>query len=96
PAAKRFSCYPTGATSRQPLYLAETGTSLGFVNLDMSNVFPNGYFSMRLTKITATGFRLDTAWRIYFDTGRYWAPVNQCILTKFAVKWRGNIVLTKH
>ncbi|KAJ7157059.1 hypothetical protein C8R43DRAFT_949288 [Mycena crocata] len=90
--AKRFSCYPSGAKSRQALYIVPDD----LLKMDLSNAFPNGFYSVRVSRVSATGFRLDTTWRICFDTGRFWAPVNECIQAKFGVKWRGNIVMMKH
>lgn len=51
---------------------------------------------MRIDRLPGTRFRLRKGWRVYFDTGRYSAPPNQCVSSKFDVEWKGNLVLVKH
>ncbi|KAJ7829048.1 hypothetical protein B0H13DRAFT_1536388, partial [Mycena leptocephala] len=65
-------------------------------DLNLPNVFPNGCTSVCVAVLPGTDHRLQQAWRIYIDTGRYPAPLNKCIRKKFDVDWPGNIVMVKH
>ncbi|KAJ7197892.1 hypothetical protein C8J57DRAFT_1487631 [Mycena rebaudengoi] len=94
--AKRAYAFPTGADSPEPLWVVTRGTEYDHKDLELAHVFPNGCMSVWVGEVPGTEMRLPTAWRIYIESGRHSAPLNQCIKNKFGVEWPGNIVMIKH
>ncbi|KAJ7135275.1 hypothetical protein C8R43DRAFT_1132808 [Mycena crocata] len=92
---RRFRCSPSASKKAVTLYAGNRGTGSGFLDLDLALFHPNGCYSMRISRIPGTRQPLPVAWRIYFDNGRYMAPINQRILKRFNVVWPGNIVMVK-
>ncbi|KAJ7821151.1 hypothetical protein B0H13DRAFT_1660551, partial [Mycena leptocephala] len=88
--------YPCGSSTQQDLWIPTRGGSFDHLDLFLANIFPNGCYSLRIARVPGTDVPLPTAWRVYFDTGRYRAPVNQCIWSRFNIKWAGNVVMVKH
>ncbi|KAJ7154306.1 hypothetical protein C8R43DRAFT_885156, partial [Mycena crocata] len=87
--------WPTASDRPIPLWAANRGPGSTVLDLDLSTFFPSGCLSMRVCRIPGTKVPLPCGWRIYFDTGRYSAPVNQSIMSKFNIAWSGNIVMVK-
>ncbi|KAJ6507219.1 hypothetical protein C8R47DRAFT_1066100 [Mycena vitilis] len=94
--AKRYYLLPTSCSDSEPLWVVPRGLGFAWTDLDLPNVFPNGCHSMCIKLLPGTDLQLPTAWRIYMDTGRYAAPMNQSVKKKFGVDWAGNIVMAKH
>ncbi|KAJ6501444.1 hypothetical protein C8R47DRAFT_970060, partial [Mycena vitilis] len=92
----RVCCFPSGSTTPEPLWLVGRGPGFKDADLELADVFPNGCYSVRIRKMPGTQYRFRDGWRIYFNTGRYSAPVNQCVWSRFEIEWRGNIVMVKH
>ncbi|KAJ7739541.1 hypothetical protein B0H16DRAFT_1324847, partial [Mycena metata] len=88
-------CYPSGSAERLDMNVPLRGGTFSELDLFLANLFPNGFFSHRIARIPGTDIPLLTAWRIYFTTGKYNAPVNQCLLACFKIQWYGNIVIAK-
>ncbi|KAJ7783129.1 hypothetical protein B0H16DRAFT_1447302 [Mycena metata] len=95
-AAKRFLCFPSGSEGPMDINIPPRDGGNGALDLLLANFFPNGCFSHRIARAPGTNILLDTAWRIYFSNGKYFAPVNQSILAHFRILWRGNILIVKH
>ncbi|KAJ7186928.1 hypothetical protein C8R46DRAFT_1024898 [Mycena filopes] len=94
--SRRCWCYPSGSEKAMDIWLPNRGGTYSAVDLFLANLFPNGLYSLRIARLPGTNILLPTAWRIYFDTGRYMAPMNQCIWDLFKIKWHGNVILVKH
>ncbi|KAJ7495921.1 hypothetical protein B0H11DRAFT_2226915 [Mycena galericulata] len=94
--SKRCSLFATGAKASETLWAIAREGGTKQLDLDLSGVFPQGCYSVRVSRVPATNVPLPSAWRIYFDTGRYPAPVNEAVMKRFGTKWTGNILLVKH
>ncbi|KAJ6579176.1 hypothetical protein DFH09DRAFT_1310527 [Mycena vulgaris] len=94
--AKRFYVLATSSEEAEPMWVVHRGDSFDCKDFEFPNVFPNGCTSVSVTSVPGTDMVLQSPWRIYFDTGRYAAPLNQCVKRKFNVDWTGNILMIKH
>ncbi|KAJ6510111.1 hypothetical protein C8R47DRAFT_1208155 [Mycena vitilis] len=93
---KRYRCYACGCSMPQPIWLPIRGGSFRPLDLFLANLFPNGYCSLRISRVPGTDIPLPSAYRVYFASGKFLAPVNQCLMSRFNIKWAGNVLMVKH
>ncbi|KAJ7603540.1 hypothetical protein DFH06DRAFT_938792, partial [Mycena polygramma] len=87
--------YPCGSSTQEAIWLPPRGGDFDHLDLSLANITPNGCYSQRISRVPGTDVPLLTAWRVYFDTCKYYAPLNQCILKRFGIKWYGNVLMVK-
>ncbi|KAJ7018547.1 hypothetical protein C8F04DRAFT_1198877 [Mycena alexandri] len=86
---KRFYCFACGALYPQPVWLSPRLGTFDHLDLYLANLFPNGCYSIRVTRIPGTRIRLSTALANIFC---HW----ECIMTRFGIEWDGNVLVVKH
>ncbi|KAJ7040614.1 hypothetical protein C8F04DRAFT_923479, partial [Mycena alexandri] len=67
-----------------------------YLDLNLPLLFPNGCMSLRIPNVPGTNIPLPSGWRIYVESGRYPAPPNEAVMTRFNKRWNGNILMVKH
>lgn len=64
--------------------------------LDVSDFFPNGSYSVRVSVLPGTDDKLSNDWRIFVSKFLHTPPRNKAVEAKYGRKWLGNILMVKY